>query len=203
MESYAQKQCEQTGRAIGREKQGNRDASAHAGQANNRFFYRHYLVRIDFVYRTYPEVDCIMSIYQCFVSGTPVPKGSARAFWNKHAKKIIVQQTNRDRQRPWASAITDAVLNLGMEHQVDAPVFIAMTFVFSRPKKHFRGKAMILRDDAPSVHVVKPDIDKLIRCVLDAMTGVVFRDDCQAQIIEATKVYGDKPGCLITIKLTL
>lgn len=146
----------------------------------------------------------MVSLYTCFVHGTPVPKGSARAFWNKRAQKIIVQQSNRDRQRPWASAVADAVLNTGTVCAPSGqPVFIGLTFVFSRPKKHFRGKAMTLREDAPSVHVTKPDVDKLIRCVLDAMTGIVFADDCQAQIVEATKVYGDRPGCAITMKTSL
>jgi Holliday junction resolvase RusA-like endonuclease len=38
--------------------------------------------------------------------------------------------------------------------------------------------------------VVKPDIDKTCRSVLDAMTGVIFVDDAQVVRILMDKVYG-------------
>jgi Holliday junction resolvase RusA-like endonuclease len=39
-------------------------------------------------------------------------------------------------------------------------------------------------------HVLKPDLDNLIKLVLDALTGVVWVDDCIISSILATKSFG-------------
>lgn len=75
---------------------------------------------------------------------------------------------------------------------IDGPVLVSATFVFPRPKKHYRtGKnAHLLRDDAPRWHTGKPDTDKLERAIGDALTGVVLRDDSQIAFWKARKRYG-------------
>jgi Holliday junction resolvase RusA-like endonuclease len=40
---------------------------------------------------------------------------------------------------------------------------------------------------------VPPDLDKLIRAVLDAMTAIAYLDDGQVTEINAVKVYGGAP----------
>jgi len=47
---------------------------------------------------------------------------------------------------------------------------------------------------------VKPDLDKLVRAVLDALSGVAYEDDSQVILIQATKTYSDKQGVWITIE---
>jgi len=56
-----------------------------------------------------------------------------------------------------------------------------VVYHFMRPKKHYRtGKhAGELRSDAPPYYKKNPDQDKLDRAVFDALTGFVYRDDCQ------------------------
>jgi crossover junction endodeoxyribonuclease RusA len=44
----------------------------------------------------------------------------------------------------------------------------------------------------------KPDIDKLIRAVLDALKGVAWCDDSQVVSVYASKRYG-QPGCKVEI----
>ena len=45
-----------------------------------------------------------------------------------------------------------------------------------------------------------PDIDKLARCALDALTGIVFRDDAQIVDLHATKRYGEPERAELTIR---
>ena len=45
---------------------------------------------------------------------------------------------------------------------------------------------------------VPPDLDKLIRAALDALTAIAYRDDAQVTEIRAAKCYGDYPGVQIT-----
>jgi Holliday junction resolvase RusA-like endonuclease len=137
-----------------------------------------------------------------FVAGIPVPKGSAKAFHHKQSGKIIVHQDNRDKQRPWVSAIAFEAGVRGTSTLTRGPLKVTMDFAMPRVKSHFgTGKnADKLKESAPCYHTSKPDLDKLCRCVKDALTGVIWNDDSQVAILWARKSYGDKPGVEITIE---
>jgi len=77
------------------------------------------------------------------------------------------------------------------------PVQIAILFQFDRPKKH--STATGLRPDAPLWHTNKPDADKLLRAILDALTGVCFRDDSQVAYCLVRKQYATAAQTLIYI----
>jgi Holliday junction resolvase RusA-like endonuclease len=141
-----------------------------------------------------------MEIHQLFVPGVPVPKGSAKAFMRKGAKFPVVVQDNAERQKPWTSIIGYTAQSCNVQ-KITGPVRIDLCFFMPRPKAHFRtGKnSGVLREDAPFYHRSKPDLDKLVRCVKDALTGIAWDDDSQVAIVEATKVYGPSSGVTITI----
>ncbi len=142
-------------------------------------------------------------VIEFFVPGNPVPKGSASAFLHKQTGRVIVQQTNRAQQKPWASMIGYVATKAGCT-PVSGHCFLTMHFTISRPKAHFRyGKHFTtLRPGAPLWHCTKRpgDLDKLIRCVLDALTGIAYIDDSQVAAIVATKKYGDLPGVKVVIE---
>ena len=136
-----------------------------------------------------------------FVAGIPQPKGSAKAFWHTSAKKIVVMQDNAERQRPWASAIAVGAKQAGLK-SVEGPVWVGMTFYMPRPQSHYRKGGTALRASAPAEPFVKPDLDKLIRCVLDALTGIAYRDDAQVckMIPSPGKLYAIRyPGVWISV----
>lgn len=138
-----------------------------------------------------------------FVPGIPVAKGSAKAFYSPKAKRIMVMQDNRDRQKPWASLISYTAQEQGCK-PVAGPVALTLKFVMPRPKAHYRtGKnAAILRDDAPIHHTTTPDLDKLVRCVKDALTGIAWNDDKQVCTLRDTwKGYGENPGVWIRVEV--
>lgn len=66
------------------------------------------------------------------------------------------------------------------------PVRVELVFYFKRPKS--------VKRELPSV---KPDIDKLCRTVLDAATGLLFKDDSQVVILNARKEYAVAEGLLV------
>lgn len=45
----------------------------------------------------------------------------------------------------------------------------------------------------------KPDLDNVIKAVLDALNGVAYKDDARVVGIYSQKVYGDNPGVLVEI----
>ena len=80
------------------------------------------------------------------------------------------------------------------------PVRVEITFGLSRPAAHYRtGKyAGHIRDSAPVWPGGRPDLDKLVRALLDGLTmGGAWSDDSQVVQLTASKIYG-VPGCTIT-----
>lgn len=122
-----------------------------------------------------------------FVPGTPVPKGSAKAFYNKRTGKAQVIQTNADRQKPWASSISyTAMIEMDHGKPYAGPIMLSLDFIMPRPKSHYGTgkKSAQIKDSAPEYCISKPDADKLLRCVKDALTGVVWNDDSQVVILD-------------------
>jgi Holliday junction resolvase RusA-like endonuclease len=50
---------------------------------------------------------------------------------------------------------------------------------------------------------VPPDLDKLIRAVLDGLTAIAYVDDSQVVEIYAKKIYGLVPGVQIRLMKTV
>ena len=73
------------------------------------------------------------------------------------------------------------------------PVNMWITFYMKRPKSHYRtGKfSNMLKKDAPLYHITKPDVDNLLKFVMDVCC-VLYKDDCQVHFVNASKVYCDK-----------
>lgn len=68
---------------------------------------------------------------------------------------------------------------------------ISGEFVFARPKSHFgtgrnSGK---LKPSAPLYHTSKPDVDNILKIILDALQGIIFMDDSQCIRADCRKRY--------------
>ena len=137
-----------------------------------------------------------------FVPGVPQPGGSKRGFpvKLKSGKQRIAIVEDAKHNAAWR-----AVVSLAARQHVDrpfaGPVVVFFDFVMPRPKHHFgTGRnAARLRPGAPLAHTIKPDRTKLQRSTEDALTGIVWGDDCQVVAGGTSKLYGDVPGCWITI----
>lgn len=123
------------------------------------------------------------------VRGLPVAQGSARAFI-ANGRAFVATEGNRTRSPlgAWRGAIAaEAREAMGDEPAMDGPVSVRIVFRMPRPKSHYLKAG--LRPSAPSWHSSKPDIDKLTRAVLDAITVVAIRDDSQVVRLIVSKTY--------------
>lgn len=132
------------------------------------------------------------------VRGLPVPQGSKQAF--VVGKRAVVTERGQATLKPWRSQIAAAAAEL-VEEPLAGPLSIALTFALPRPKSHYRtgARAGELRETAPAWVETRPDIDKLTRAVLDALTGVAYRDDGQVAELKAHKMFGARPGVAVSI----
>jgi crossover junction endodeoxyribonuclease RusA len=128
------------------------------------------------------------------VFGTPVPQGSTRAFIPKGWKRPIITADNR-KTKPWrqeiAGAADEAMRNQSLAPVGDIPIAVSCDFFFDRPKSLKK---------AITEKMTKPDVDKLVRTVLDALTGVAFKDDAQVVSLYARKWFSDRPRAEIAAK---
>jgi Holliday junction resolvase RusA-like endonuclease len=69
------------------------------------------------------------------------------------------------------------------------PVEVDIQFYFSPPKSWSeKKKQAALCGDLR--HACKPDIDNLVKTILDGINGIVFDDDEQVVVLNAVKLYG-------------
>lgn len=130
-----------------------------------------------------------------WVSGVPATKGSARAFGavDKATGRVRAWTRNdaSEKARPWSAAVSAAAqLAMGERAPLDEPLRVSLSFRLARPKKHYRAGGQ-LRADAPAFASSTPDVDKLARCLLDALIGIVVRDDARIAVLVAEKRYSD------------
>jgi hypothetical protein len=141
-----------------------------------------------------------------FAPGIPAPKGSLDAVpTGKGGRKVYMRAGNQGAQDRWVSAIAQAARAARDEHAravgyPGAPdwqpytecVEVVCQFVIpDRPRVHHetdRGAG---------------DLDKLERCVWDALTGVVYVDDSQVTVSSASKrmaAPGEMGGATIHVR---
>ena len=87
----------------------------------------------------------------------------------------------------WRSLIAIEARKAGCQ-PIEGAIEIKLDFIYQKPKS--------VKRDLPTV---APDLDKQIRSVLDALTGVAYVDDGQVVGITATKRYGAIPGVEVSV----
>ncbi len=127
------------------------------------------------------------------VDGQPIPQGSLRPFMAGGRPQL--RYSNREPLAMWRDSIRDAC---PIDDPQLGPFIVDVVFRMKRPAGHYGGKGLLPRFEG-SYPVSRPDLDKLIRAVLDALTMRVWRDDAQVIGINARKIYDRTPGVDIVI----
>ena len=144
-------------------------------------------------------------IVRIFVPGIPQPGGSKKGFvyFDKEQQKHRAALTEDNKKsKPWRDAVAWEA-KAACREPLRGPVAVEFLFFLPRPKGHYgTGRnAGILKSSSPVHPTVKPDVTKLIRSTEDAMKGIAWIDDSDVVDQHGRKVYGRRPGALITITL--
>lgn len=135
------------------------------------------------------------------VHGIPVPQGSKT--YLGHGRMV---EAGGQKLKNWRHDVTRAAEQARTEPGVFVgPVYLEIDFYMPRPRSHYgTGRnAHLVRDSAPEYPGSRPDLDKLIRAVDDALTASgIWIDDCQVVGLYARKLYAGldrDPGADIVI----
>jgi Holliday junction resolvase RusA-like endonuclease len=150
-----------------------------------------------------------VSVVEFLVHGEPAPQGS-KTVGRSTSGRPFVREDNPN-TAPWRNAVAAAAHKAMLVERDDdgptyyrdpigGPVRLEVVFVFSRPRSHFgTGRnAGLLKPSAPMFAAKLPDVDKLVRAIGDALTGVVLVDDSRVVELRAEKRYG-APRAYVTV----
>jgi Holliday junction resolvase RusA-like endonuclease len=127
------------------------------------------------------------------VYGKPMPQGSVVAHIRNGKASIHYAQGSG--LAVWRNMVSAAAREAWGDEVYGGPIEIRLTFRMQRPRSHYRDLQGTLRNSAIAEKpIVAPDLDKLVRAVMDSLTGVVYRDDSQVWSIRAYKEYSEHPG---------
>ena len=133
-------------------------------------------------------------ILKFMVPGSPAPQGS-KAFKGFAGSGRAILAESSKAVGPWRERIALAAHNEMDGRELFAgPVLVSLNFILPRPKS-------APKRTTPAA-VKRPDLDKLARACLDALTGPCFADDSQVTEMYATKrlaEIGETAGVAITV----
>lgn len=148
-----------------------------------------------------------MQKIEFFVAGQPEQKGSTRAFVVKG--RPVITSSNKNLKQ-WE-------LRVAHEAQVATPVegngltWVRSIKPFYDPTEKVQYKVMVKFAfkrpvSAPKklqANAKRPDIDKLLRAVLDGLNGIILMDDAQVTAVYCEKVYGSPGATIMVLKASV
>lgn len=134
-----------------------------------------------------------MTDIKFLVPGVPVPKSRIPTNGGKFAftpKKTVAYEGlvrhSYSEKYPDVEPTSDLV-----------ELFVTFAFPIPAGAKRKRGPDKIVPGDR---HAIRPDLDNLIKSVLDGLNQVAFVDDKQVVGIHAIKIYGKVPGAIVSLR---
>lgn len=133
-----------------------------------------------------------MNYLVLYVEGSPVPQGSFR---HVGGGRIVAANPKLN---AWRQTIADQITKQTAIRLIEGSIRVDLVFTLKRPKS--------VPTSLRSRPTVKPDIDKLTRAVLDAISlpkyAQIITDDSQVTDLHVAKRYADETPEGVRITLT-
>lgn len=125
------------------------------------------------------------------------PMGWERTGYNSRTGAKYTQARTRQRERDIAWAYKRAGGRL--QALTDDYIRVSVLSVYPIRKSVSKAKktAMVRGDVLPTV---KPDVDNVLKLVLDALNGVAYEDDKQVVDSRSVKMYGEHPCIIVAVE---
>lgn len=126
-------------------------------------------------------------VFEFTIEGVPIAKGRPRVCKNH----TYTPQRTKDYENlvEWSWC-----MKYGNLKPSDKPIRAYIKFYMPIPKNTSKKKTAQLINQP---HIKRPDMDNLIKAVLDGLNGLAFIDDSQVFALTAERIYGDKPKAVV------
>ena len=128
------------------------------------------------------------------VYGLPQSQGSIKAFIPRGWNRPVLTSTNKQ-LRPWRQEVATLAKEEMQKTRMSVirrphAVRVEVCFYFARPQS---TKKTIFHK------TTKPDVDKLERALLDALTGICYEDDAQVSQCWVSKAFDVTPRSVVRV----
>ena len=124
------------------------------------------------------------------VYGIPQTKGSTKSFMRPGMRFPITTNDN-PRNKAWAQTVSGEAQRHRPSMPIAGPVGLVLWFYMPKPKSYPKTKTLFATK--------RPDLDKMVRSIKDALKGVMYLDDAQVVQLKAAKAYDDAPGVAVAV----
>jgi Holliday junction resolvase RusA-like endonuclease len=121
------------------------------------------------------------------IYGEPVPKGRPRF---STRGKFPVAYTPEKTKNYESDVGMMAKAAMGSSEPLEGALEAFIYVTFPVPASYSKKRTEACLSDSEK-HTKKPDLDNVVKAVLDGMSDIVFLSDSQITSIHATKVYGE------------
>lgn len=130
------------------------------------------------------------------IYGEPVPKGRPR-FSTRGKFPVAYTPEKTKNYESEVGMMAKAAMGASKPLEGALEAFIYVTFAVPASYSKKRTEACLSNSEK---HTKKPDLDNVIKSVIDGMDKIVFENDSQFTSIHATKVFGEVPKVEVLVK---
>lgn len=122
------------------------------------------------------------------IPGDPVPQGRPRAARN--GRRIVMYDPKDSRE--YKQYVSLIARQHAPKTLLEGPLSVRMKIYRQIPKSTTKkDRALIF--EGKKRPITKPDTDNYTKSVLDALNGIIYKDDSQVTDLYASKYYSDDP----------
>lgn len=129
------------------------------------------------------------------IPGDPVPQGRPRA--GRAGKRIVMYDPKESRE--YKRYVSLIARQHAPKTLLKGPLSVEMKIYRKIPKSTTK-KDRALISEGIKRPVTKPDTDNYTKSVLDALNGIIYKDDSQVTDLYASKYYSDNPRVELKIQ---
>ena len=132
--------------------------------------------------------------FVCRIDGVPKPQARNFATTKGKNSKVHLWNPSKPLSDSFQKCFKEALQSAGataLFQKTGLPVKLSIKFYFPRPRSHYvySGSELVLAQNAPFFVTKTPDLDNLLKLVLDAIQDICYQNDCNVVHIDGAKLW--------------
>lgn len=122
------------------------------------------------------------------------PRGKGRPRFNRHTGITYTDDETRSYEKKIMAYYRQQLKDFRWTDETFVSVYV--TAVYPIPKSATKSSIAAIKE-GKILPKKKPDIDNVLKVVLDSLNGIAYKDDSQVVTVTGQKVYGEDPKLII------